>query len=135
MGRRRPSGRASSSPGAQRQAPAERVARDDDRLVAARDVETAARHERVELLEDRPVAQRRRGAEARQVEGQRPPVLAREAVEDEPPGVGRVGVAVQQDDRRAAALELEDAGLVAGELDPVLEERLTRRHDGHHPDS
>ena len=80
--------------------------------------------------EHRPVGQRVGGAEAREVDGERPAAAAGELVEHEPPGVGRVRPAVEEDDRRAVALELERARVEAGELEAVLEERLL--HRGRH---
>ncbi len=81
-------------------------------------------HERVELLEDGPVAERVGGAEAGHVERQGGPTLAAEPVEQQPPGVGAVGPAVEQQQRRPLALELQRACPVPRELQPVLEQRL-----------
>ena len=55
---------------------------------------------------------------------------AREPLEREPPRVGRVRVAVQQHDGGSVALELERPRGVPGELEPVLEQRLSHGSTG-----
>src|SRR4051812_16011480 len=92
---------------------------DAPRLAVA-DVLDGRRRERVELLEHAARAvQRSGGGEARQVERERALLDAAEAVEHEPPRVGRVREAVQQHERRALPLELERARLEPREGQPV----------------
>ena len=69
-------------------------------------------------------ASRSRGAEAGQVERHGAAAGPAEAVEQQPPGVGAVGVAVQQQERRPVALQLQRARLVPRQRQPVLEQRL-----------
>jgi hypothetical protein len=68
--------------------------------------------------------QRVGGAVAREVDGQRPASAPAEQVERAPPGVGGVGEAVQEQQRRAVALELQRARPHPAEPQPMLDEGL-----------
>ena len=110
---------------AQRDAAAERVARDDHRLAVLREVLDGRRGEDVVVLEHEALARERvRLGEAREVDGERPAPVAPELLERQAPRVRRVGEAVDQQDRRPIALELEDPGAVARQLEAVFDERL-----------
>jgi len=80
--------------------------------------------EAIELGQDRVLAERARRSEPRQVEGDRAPAFTRQTVEHEPPGVGRVGEAVEEKMGRTLAVELQHPGLVARENEPMLEQRF-----------
>ena len=110
--------------------PAERVAGDDDLRAAAlgAEVRDGVRGEGVELGQHRARRQRRARAEAGQVDREGAAARAGQAVEHRPPRVGRVGVPVQQQQRRAVALELQRPRPGAGELEAVLHQRLHRDH-------
>ena len=120
------SGRSPALGQAQGDAAPERVARDDDVGAAGlgAEVRDGVRGEGVELGQHRARRQRRAGAEAGQVDGEGAAPGAGQAVEHRPPGVGRVGVAVEQEHGRAVALELQRPGPGAGELEAVLDQRL-----------
>jgi hypothetical protein len=80
-----------------------------------------------QLRQDRLVRTQAVGrAEPGQVDRHRAAIAAAEAVEQRAPGVGTVGEAVQQDQRRTGPLELERSRLESGQLQPVLEQRLHR---------
>jgi hypothetical protein len=68
-----------------------------------------------------------RGAVAGKVEGDGSAPLPPQPVQQRPPGVGTVAPAVQEQQQRPLAVELERAGLESGDREPVLEE------DGHRP--
>ena len=81
--------------------------------------------EPAELVEDRLAGVQRVGrTEAGHVHRQRPPPGAAQAVQQQAPGVRAVGVAVQQQQRRAVALQLQRPGAVSRQLERILEERL-----------
>jgi hypothetical protein len=112
----------------QRDGAAERAARDHHRIAAA-PLEHERGGELVELGQDRARREPRGLAEAGQVDGYRAPAGRRELGQQRAPGVGRVAPAVQQDDARPGALELEDSRPVPGELHAVLDERLHSEAD------
>ena len=76
-----------------------------------------------------PSCRRRRLAEAGQVDGDRAPAARAELRQQRAPGVGRVAPAVQQHDPGPAAVDLERARGVSGDLDPVLEDGLSCPRD------
>jgi hypothetical protein len=64
------------------------------------------------------------GAEAGHVEGDGGAPSLSQPVEYQPPGVGAVGVAVQEQQRDPLAVELQRPRLEASQLQPVLVDRL-----------
>jgi len=102
---------------AQRDASAQRVPDYED--IPAEALEGGA-EEAIELREYRPGLERRRRPKAGEVEGQPSAAVAGQEVEDVPPGVGAVAEAVEEDERPPPPLQLEDARLVAGQLEPAL---------------
>jgi hypothetical protein len=106
--------------GAQDGAAAERVADSHDGLT---DREHHFGDEAVQLREHGLVA-REAGcaAEAREVDCQRPLPAVGEFVQHEPPRIGAVGVAVEEDDWRPGAVLLQHPSLEAPELLAVLDQ-------------
>ena len=109
--------------GAQREAAAEAVADDVDlgAVVALAQLLDRGGDERVPLRQQRLAEVERRGRpEAGQIDRRRGPALLGESLEQGPPGVGAVGVAVEEEKRRSVPLEIERSGLGSAEVHPAF---------------
>jgi hypothetical protein len=119
---------------AQRDAATQRITHGEDGLARpAGRVAHRRQRELVKLGQDGVGSEAIGGAEAGQVDCQRALPPPRQQSQRLTPGVGAVGVSVQQQDRHSPALQLQHPGLIARQRQPVLEQRLDHALAGAAP--